>query len=290
MNASLIKNKKYFAISIPIVIIPFIVLAIVFGLYDLQISHVFVNQNSNWGIFGAKYGELPGYAIIFIGLAILIGSFIKNVIYQKIPTFILSILAIIGLLTYGILSVDYNLIIATIFSFGIVIIFSIATIKIDWKSLRKFAYITLLLTLINPLFLVQLLKFLCGRVRYRDLDSGFTNYTPWFLPPGPSSSHSSFPSGHTAMGWMLLPLLLVFKMQNRKILLEIITTILVSTWGIFVGLSRIKVGAHYASDVLFSTMFAFLFMIIFYYLFFIRSKQKEDEIKQEENDLSMKAN
>jgi membrane-associated phospholipid phosphatase len=121
------------------------------------------------------------------------------------------------------------------------------------------------LAILNPLLFVQITKILCGRVRFRDLIlPAYTNYTPWFLPPGPSSSGRSFPSGHTSMSFMFLPLLIIINNRKLKDPIRILTTILVLGWAIFVGLSRIIVGAHYASDVLFSAMMATVITILLY--------------------------
>jgi membrane-associated phospholipid phosphatase len=100
--------------------------------------------------------------------------------------------------------------------------------------------------------LVYALKTLWGRVRYRDLDALHAAFTPWYLPQG-HTGHASFPSGHTAMGWLLLPCLLLWPARS---LAWWVGAVLSVGWGCFVGASRIVIGAHYASDVLFSTAFA----------------------------------
>ncbi|MHA1507314.1 MAG: phosphatase PAP2 family protein, partial [Promethearchaeota archaeon] len=108
-----------------------------------------------------------------------------------------------------------------------------------------------------------------------DLDSGYTNFTYWFLPPGISGGGSSFPSGHATMGWMFLPLLITVKDRKIKDPLRIIVTVLIIGWGIFVAASRIAVGAHYSSDVLFSTGAATI-VTIFLYTRFYRKRKKSD--------------
>jgi len=77
------------------------------------------------------------------------------------------------------------------------------------------------------------------------------------------------------MGWMFLPLLITVKDRKIKDPLRIIITVLVIGWGLFVGLSRIVVGAHYASDVLFSTGAA-TFVTIFLYIRFYKKRNKSD--------------
>lgn len=247
-----------------IIILTWIILAIIFGFYDLEISIAVVNEGSVWGEFGADYGELPGYALIAIALATFLGSFNKNLKFQKIPAYISVIVGILFILFAGDTTdifTGWSLIIP-------MIIYVIITWNKDWKDYRTLAGIISLLAIINPLTFVQITKILCGRVRFRDLDPGFLNYTPWFLPPGPISPNQSFPSGHAAMGWMFLPLIITLKDRKNTDPIKLLVVILVIGWGLFVGLSRIVVGAHFASDVLFSTGVAAITTVLLYRKFY----------------------
>jgi len=68
---------------------------------------------------------------------------------------------------------------------------------------------------------------------------------------------------------MFLPLLIPLRRLSWKNAIRIMGTILIIGWGIFVGLSRIVVGAHYASDVLFSTFAAILITILLYKKYYL---------------------
>ena len=133
-------------------------------------------------------------------------------------------------------------------------------------------YITLYLALMIPLIFVQTIKQLWGRVRFRDLAVNYIDFTPWFQPQGISGNYS-FPSGHTAMGWMLLPILIL--LANKKGWKYKLIGGTVFIWGVIVGLGRIVIGAHYASDVLFSTGAAFVTFIILY-----NQIQSENQIEE----------
>jgi len=249
-----------------LVFVFWIILAIIFGIYDLNISIAVVDGASAWGNFGADYGELPGYALIGIALATFFGGNIKNLKLQKIPALIIIVIGILFIIFDSDFYVGFSLVIP-------MIIYTIITWNKDWKNYRTLAGIISLLAIIHPLLFVQIVKILCGRIRFRDLDlPGFTNFTPWFLPPGLSSDGRSFPSGHTAMGWMLLPLLIAVKDRKIKDPYRIVVTVLVIGWGLFVGLSRIVVGAHYASDVLFSTGMAAIVTILLYKKSYLKRK------------------
>ncbi|MFX0017748.1 MAG: phosphatase PAP2 family protein [Promethearchaeota archaeon] len=251
-----------------IVLLIWIVLATLFGLYDLEISISLVNEQSNWGNFGADYGEVPGYALIAIALATWLGSYIKNVKKQKT----LIILAVITGVIYLILGIfDYD---NTDISLGISLIilpliYLITTWNTDWRKYRKIASIISILAIINPLLLVQLIKLFWGRVRFRDLAIDYINFTPWFIPRG-ITGNFSFPSGHAAMGWMFLPLLIIVKNKEIKFPLKLILLLGIIGWGMFVALSRVIVGAHYASDVLFSSAFAAVLTNLLYRKIYLR--------------------
>ncbi|MHA1268227.1 MAG: phosphatase PAP2 family protein [Candidatus Helarchaeota archaeon] len=67
---------------------------------------------------------------------------------------------------------------------------------------------------------------------------------------------------------MLLPLLILFK--NEKKILKWVGNSIIIGWGLFVGASRIVIGAHYASDVLFSSAVAFVTVILLYKWFYFK--------------------
>jgi membrane-associated phospholipid phosphatase len=242
-----------------IMIIAWIVLAIIFGIYDLNISIAVVNENSNWGNFGADYGEPPGYALIAIALATFLGGFSKNLNLQKIPAYI-SVL--VGIL-FIIFASDETDILTGLGLIVPIIIYVIITWNKDWSAYRKVSGIISLLAIIHPLLFVQLVKIFWGRIRFRDLAPAYIDFTPWFIPQG-ITGNQSFPSGHTSMGWMFLPLLIPLRKWQWKSPIRLIGTILIIGWGIFVGLSRIVVGAHYASDVLFSTFIPIIITILLF--------------------------
>ena len=60
-----------------------IVLATVFGFTDLEISKAVVDRQSFFGIFGARYGQLPGFGLIVISFVILVGSLMDDIKKQK---------------------------------------------------------------------------------------------------------------------------------------------------------------------------------------------------------------
>jgi len=108
------------------------------------------------------------------------------------------------------------------------------------------------------LVVIQPIKHIWGRIRFRDLDSFYSNFTPWFLPNG-INGNQSFPSGHAAMSWMILPILML---TPNNTLFRSIIILFIIIWGLIVPVSRVVIGAHYASDALFGACIIILSYLI----------------------------
>lgn len=104
-------------------------------------------------------------------------------------------------------------------------------------------------TLLTPLFLVQTIKWYWGRIRFHDLNADYSDFTPWYLPQG-YTDNRSFPSGHAAMGWVLLALIVLASSRRQRILISTVVIV----WGLLVSMGRVVAGAHYLSDVYVSTL------------------------------------
>lgn len=292
------KLKKYWEESLinkllVLVIISWIALAIIFGFADLQISIAVVDEHSKLGKFGEDFGEAPGYGLISIAVAILCAVAVSKrapeLKKQKLPGFIIAIgalvLMIVGLILYAL---DMSAQLAIISgSIAISLFLFIAfTYKKDWTKYKTMAIVIALLSIINPLLFVQITKQIWGRVRFRDLSRNYSNYTPWIVPRG-FTGNESFPSGHAAMGWMFLPLLFLISDREKVLkkdtnfILAVVLFLAVILWGLFVDISRVVIGAHYASDVLCSTGMAIVLTILLYKRFYIAEQTgREPKIKE----------
>jgi membrane-associated phospholipid phosphatase len=110
------------------------------------------------------------------------------------------------------------------------------------------------------------LKIFWGRIRFRDLVENYSNFTPWYWPNG-ITGNDSFPSGHAAMSFMLIVLFIFF--MDKAFYKRILLKGLIIGWGIVVCASRVVIGAHFTSDVLFGAM-----IIVVTYLFLINNADK----------------
>jgi len=248
-------------------------LAAYFAFTDLQISISIVNQNSGWANFLQDFGETPGLLVLYCGAHIYLAKYSSEFRLKKIFFSIILFLAasflsgyLVVVFYYGITGSnsflqEYKIvIILVLLVLNFLLHIQIRNLKIP-NSLKQFSKISVLLGVYGYLCLIQPIKLLWGRIRFRDLDELYSNFTPWFHPNG-INDNQSFPSGHAAMAWMILPLLLlvVNKSKSMKVSLHII----IIFWGLAVSLSRVVIGAHFASDVLFG---AFIIIIIFIILY-----------------------
>ncbi|MFQ5820560.1 MAG: phosphatase PAP2 family protein [Candidatus Heimdallarchaeota archaeon] len=246
-------------------------MSILFGFLDLQISLLLVNPQSKWAHWIADYGEIPGILMIITSLVILnrfqVSTRTKQNFLLSLGIFILTTIMIY--VYVAMIGSNLGLSLVYEYYFPPIIVICVILIQLLLKKVNvsffqdklNFALITIFLAILNPLVIVGLIKRLWGRVRFKDLTPDHSNYTPWFIPQG-INGHESFPSGHAAMGWMLLPLLLFTRKKSLKV--QILVGGVIFVWGVIVAMGRIVIGAHYASDVLFSTCVAIVGYLILY--------------------------
>lgn len=167
----------------------------------------------------------------------------------------------------------------------ITVIFALYRMKDETlRSLLKFVAAFILLAAVANL-IIHFVKVPVGRMRYRAMNSalgqsmgGFENFTPWYVMNGQPSEEvlaqfeavygvtdafKSFPSGHTCAAGMTYALIMlpdVLKMKNKP--LRALCWIFPVLFTGLVAVSRIMVGAHYFSDVLFGGTIAFVATVI----------------------------
>jgi membrane-associated phospholipid phosphatase len=218
------------------------------------------NPASGWAHFMEAYGQMPGSFLALFSGSILIRTY--NVekkagsILGVIGLYLLTILAAFGFFAdaFGaqIDSAKVNLPLVLILVIAILIIGQFILRRFSLKAVSQYknaAKVGLAVMIVGGIVTVWFFKFPWGRWTYRDiLEAGnVALFTPWYLPQG-NNGHHSFFSGHTAMFFSVLPIVLFFKEQTQARKIAIIIALL---WGFIGAISRIVVGAHYASDVLF---------------------------------------
>ncbi len=240
-----------------------IVLAIVFGFFDLTISkHAMIYKDSDWAIIGDVYGAKFEVPLFYLGLTILLGSIFNDIKMQKRIgiTMILFSFLYFG---YSFAKGDFPDSIKAGITIIFLILFFILTFNKNWRNYLHIG-ISLILLIIFLDILVDILKFTWGRARPFHLTDD--EFTEWYIinGNGAKNDNRSFPSRHTTSICSFFPLL--FLLNNKKIdkKVKILLTTFVIGISLFVSISRVLLGAHFPSDVLFSTGIAAMLTISLY--------------------------
>lgn len=253
--------------KITLLILMLIPFAFLFGIYDLDISIDLVNQNSSWAIFLENYGMIPGLIVILSGVYIYyshikqrsdVWSYVQKVIFFLVSSGLIFYLFEI-LLDKIVIN---NLIVFLSVAFSISLIIFIVLHQIEQVKnpiTIKYSRVVVGMTLFGYVIGIQVVKYLWGRIRFRELDAAFSNFTPWYCPQG-ITGFDSFPSGHAATGFMLLSLMIL--LNNKKQWIKNLALSIIIFWGVLLASSRVVIGAHYASDVLFGSFFIILTFIL----------------------------
>ncbi|MGQ4807518.1 hypothetical protein NKDENANG_00870 [Candidatus Entotheonellaceae bacterium PAL068K] len=119
-----------------------------------------------------------------------------------------------------------------------------------WRAYQRHCLILVLAVALGPGVLVNAgLKPLWGRPRPRHivLFGGTQPYRPWWRPGGPGVG-KSFPSGHAAMGYILVAGALLVPASRRHWRRRLALAGALG-YGSLMGLARMLQGGHFASDV-----------------------------------------
>lgn len=259
------KNKAIWVLTVV-----WVALAIVFAFFDLQISHAIFNPDAGWAKFLEAYGQVPGGLVAFSCGAILLRTYkpqkkfgsVIGLIGLYLITYLAAVMPLMDL--FG-AQKKIELNIPLIFGVALVVLVLTRLILgfipneklLPFKSAAKVG-LTLIIT--AGFLTVWAFKIPWGRWTYRDIlaAGNLSLYSPWYLPQG-NNGHHSFFSGHAAMFFSVLPLILFFKKKSTA---RTEALVLVFLWGITGSVSRVVIGAHFASDVLFGTCETILWFLL----------------------------
>ncbi len=130
---------------------------------------------------------------------------------------------------------------------------------ISLRHYRKPAVFMLLLLALGPGLLVNVLfKENLGRPRPREVtDFNGSHAYHQFWEHGPTTTNSSFPSGHASMAFATMgPWFLIRRRVDKKLEYGVLATAI--TWGGLVGYARIYQGAHFLSDIVWAGAFVYI--------------------------------
>lgn len=264
------------------------VLLVIFAFTDLQISNAIYNSNSSFGMIFEAIGEFPAAVIAtFCTVSLMLTRNEEKSVKYNLRTGGYIILLLLFALMAAMLPVKYfngpTVLITIIATLYIVISYIIAKkySSTNREELRNAAIVGVL-TFVFVVITFNLVKMGWGRERYRHMiaTGSFEGFSLWFIPQKLTTDNEfmSFPSGHSAnaaiMIWITLIPTFITSLREKKNWFIGFSLL----WILVVPISRIMVGAHFASDV---TMGVTITLIIFAIL---ESRYiKKEDIKCEEN-------
>lgn len=268
-------KEKIFNNRTNLVIMLYAVLLGIAGIYDLKISILFFNEHPGWAKVIEDYGELPG--IITILTAIFIyhkkkkhSSNARTILYSFILTYSAFMLfSYIGNVLLKPLVNSFQPVIIFASVLTLISVFLVKKLKVNFSETAfDFSKVVLLMGIFGYVLFVQPLKMFWGRVRFRDMDVIYSNFTNWYVPNG-ITGNESFPSGHTAMGFLLISYFIFFR--DKKVLAKYSVYTFILLWAIIVAASRVVTGAHFLSDVIVGSM-----GMVFVYLYFSKPERTKN--------------
>lgn len=288
-------QEKKVILSFSVIILCLLIIA---SLFDQQISISFANQNSLFGTIFQIFGMFPQQLVLFLSMEILgICVFLQ---YQN--NFIRYLFLVFGLafgfwaisimvgdwmhysnsalnnirngLPFGAANNDggssehYSYMLARIITF---IIWTIGTGSVyRWISRKDYSVrqelIKVAISGVAFYFvssmLIENMKLHWGRFRPYEIARAIegAHFTHWWNMNG-INGHKSFPSGHTLSG--MSAVFLTFFCNRNNIKKQKIITYITIFYGLIMGISRVRIGAHFLSDVTISAVLTFFIALFF---------------------------
>ncbi|MEF9920423.1 MAG: phosphatase PAP2 family protein [Erysipelotrichaceae bacterium] len=233
-------NKiKYFVYAISLI------LMIIGGFYDLVIDQYLYDPNNLFGLFFQNH--ILNIILVILPFALLVFYRIHKQIGYLILTIIACIYAAYRIKNYVPLNNDIVALIVITITLFIGLYFIVKIMPIQFLKDYEKIFILFCLLLVTSTILINLIKPLWGRIRFRQMQD-ITQFTPWFLPQG-ITGYYSFPSGHTAMASTILVICAIPDYVEQQRGNKRIFNFFAFSFIVLMGFSRMIVGAHFLSDV-----------------------------------------
>ena len=239
----------------------FIILMVVFTFADLQIALWIYNPSSMFGRFFQIVGTLPLNIVGIFGCISLVMTADHKMNLSTSVSYVMGILLIVFWGFYGCHSFvnalpegETVVMVATVGWAFLSIVLAGSIIKDGNKDGLRKASIIMVIAASVAVFGPMLIKEFMSRPRFHTLENPVEQFTYWFqrMPHTELSSNSSFPSGHSSQSALSLCALLVpmfvKRLDNQKYYK--VAAALAGVFTICVMVSRMVLGAHYATDVL----------------------------------------
>lgn len=261
------------------------VLFVLGGLYDLNISNTIYQPDNFMAKIFESFGIFPPFVIVSATLWALYFSVDekkKGAVPKKIA---LAFLSALPYVVYGYMAsetywttlwvrVVVGLIAAALLTPMTYLVISRVKEE-NRKRTLLFLLFASIVCVISSLVSINVLKFIWGRPRYREMvaagDLEFSAFTPWYKINGFTlSGHHSFPSGHTCSAANLfvfcaIPEVFPEKREKGKII-----AFLTAFYTFIMAYSRVVLGAHFLSDVTGGFFIGFLTYAVARYFYFAK--------------------
>lgn len=284
------KKRYHFLIAAAILLIGIIVGSI--GELDLQINKAIFDRDNVFGIIVSSFGMMPGYAFLAFAGGVTLHTGIKKKewnIWGRIALFAFSLAGYclsVYALGKDVFSINgfYKLQNLYYLGFAIMAVLMAPMVFLgylfDKKTHNPRAWLVAVIFAGVVFFAivggVSLLKIIFHRPRFRIVvHDGIIAFHNWWEPcfnykdfineaAGITSSEfKSFPSGHAGAG-MITAIFLSFLTINDKRLSKLnpLPFYIGFTWCLVVMYVRMRVGAHYLTDVCFGALLTLIFLYI----------------------------
>lgn len=268
------------------ILIFYIITAVAFAaatFVDLQLDIRLNSPENPFAVWFQNTGEIPCRLICPLAGTVIFYTSDRK--FSKIVGFLIALAgsAYLGYYTGKYFFIEENRMAFSIvwgIGFGLVTLITGKYIKIPEKAKNPLKALAIagIAVMAVQLLAVEGLKYLWGRVRFRDLiaEGSYDAFTPWYKING-INSNKSFPSGHTAgagMSYLLMLLPCVFSgFKSKKNLCFWVPFVYTSV----VAFTRLVMGAHYLSDVAAGGLISFTIVIITMKIF-EKTAEKRPEI------------
>jgi membrane-associated phospholipid phosphatase len=267
-----------------IVVVAILVVIGILTVFDLQISKLLFNKSSWFGRFFEIFGELPANLIGVFCLAAMITTRdqtkkwknITAIIGYGILLLLVSLMAVVAIVNYMNMEFSPVMLIFVVLIMGLALFAASRVPRSQAHLLRRVAIVGFV-TLIAEILLVNVIKIGWGRLRFRSMTDPDSQFSPWFLPQGMASGDEfkSFPGGHVANAaltmWLtLLPTFIISLKGKEKLLAGI-----AAVWTTLVMISRVVMGAHFATDTFASVLITWGIFSLVSYLVYRRDRSSK---------------
>jgi membrane-associated phospholipid phosphatase len=226
-----------------------------------------VNPGSTFGAFFDAFGMLPMPVLVglcFAGLCVTTQNWIGRILFA-ILAYVAAVVTVYLIFKTSYFQFEGVLFWGLALGCGLLLLGPLLwcariLARRDHGALRRAAWIGIFTLVFATLFL-EGAKQLWGRQRFRSMSDPTTQFSPWYQIRGYAQSdvYKSFPSGHSCRSAYFL-LIACFPIRKHA---KLIWIILAALWTLCVMVSRVIVGAHFATDVLCGAMLGITWIYVF---------------------------